>query len=110
MSKPIDRRARNREYDARRGSARKRGYTATWDRAAADFKRRNPLCVMCQARGKITAAYAVDHIVPHKGDQKLFWDESNWQSLCQECHSADKQRIERGGRARQLVGADGWPI
>jgi 5-methylcytosine-specific restriction protein A len=24
----------------------------------------------------------VDHIVPHRGDKKLFWDSSNWQALC----------------------------
>lgn len=23
---------------------------------------------------------------PHRGDQKLFWDESNWQALCKPCH------------------------
>ena len=28
----------------------------------------------------------VDHIVPHRGDQKLFWDKSNWQPLCKACH------------------------
>lgn len=65
---------------------------------------------MCETRGRITAAYAVDHIKPHKGDMELFWDRSNWQSLCRDCHSIDKQRIERGGRARQQVGEDGWPV
>ena len=28
----------------------------------------------------------VDHIVPHRGDQALFWDEQNWQPLCKSCH------------------------
>ena len=28
----------------------------------------------------------VDHIVPHRGDQQLFWNQSNWQALCKPCH------------------------
>ena len=28
----------------------------------------------------------LDHIIPHRGDQKLFWDEQNWQPLCKDCH------------------------
>ena len=33
-----------------------------------------------------TKATVVDYIVPHRGDQKLFWDKSNWQPLCKACH------------------------
>ena len=29
----------------------------------------------------------VDHIKPHRGDLKLFWDRSNWQALCHRHHS-----------------------
>ena len=36
--------------------------------------------------GKYTQATAVDHIVPHRGDSKLFWDRNNWQPLCKPCH------------------------
>ncbi|MGN0150610.1 MAG: HNH endonuclease, partial [Clostridia bacterium] len=28
----------------------------------------------------------VDHIVPHRGDERLMWDENNWQALCKPCH------------------------
>ncbi|WP_319022541.1 HNH endonuclease signature motif containing protein [Oceanobacillus oncorhynchi] len=51
------------------------------------FLRRNPLCVHCEREGKLTPANEVDHIVPHKGNQKLFWDINNWQGLCKTCHS-----------------------
>ena len=37
-------------------------------------------------QNKITPATVVDHIVPHRGDKKLFWDQSNWQPLCKEHH------------------------
>ncbi|CQR75082.1 hypothetical protein SpAn4DRAFT_4446 [Sporomusa ovata] len=28
----------------------------------------------------------MDHIKAHRGDQVLFWDQSNWQPLCKKCH------------------------
>jgi len=41
---------------------------------------------VCQTNGQIAAATVVDHIIPHKGNQVLFWDESNWQPLCKFHH------------------------
>ena len=28
----------------------------------------------------------LDHTIPHRGDMRLFWDESNWQALCESWH------------------------
>ena len=39
----------------------------------------------------------VDHNQPHHGDMKLFWNRTNWQSLCKHCHDAHKQRFEKSG-------------
>ena len=39
-------------------------------------------------------ASVVDHVTPHQGDQRLFWDEANHQSLCKPCHDGDKAREE----------------
>lgn len=36
----------------------------------------------------------VDHIVPHRGDEALFWDEANLQSVSADYHNGEKQRIE----------------
>jgi len=108
MPKPLDHRTRNREYDQRRGSARERGYNSRWEKARKTYLMRNPLCVMCQKEGRVTAATVVDHIRPHKGDSALFWDTDNWQSLCKPHHDRDKQREERG--RFQAVDIDGWPI
>ncbi|WP_189426952.1 HNH endonuclease [Devosia pacifica] len=36
-----------------------------------------------------------DHITPHRGDDQLFWDRTNWQALCAHCHNSTKQRQER---------------
>ncbi len=37
----------------------------------------------------------VDHIVPHRGDEDLFWDESNLQAVSKGWHDREKQRRER---------------
>lgn len=71
-----------------------RGYDYTWQKARKQHLASHPLCVMCQAAGQVKLATVVDHITPHRGDMTLFWDESNWQSLCATHHSRDKQREE----------------
>lgn len=76
-------------------SAAQRGYGYKWQKAREGFLRSHPLCVMCQAEDRVTAATVVDHKIPHRGDQALFWDRGNWQSLCATHHSRDKQREER---------------
>jgi 5-methylcytosine-specific restriction enzyme A len=86
-----------------------RGYGYKWQQAREGYLRLHPVCVMCDAEGKVTVATVVDHITPHKGDQVLFWDQSNWQSLCTAHHSGDKQAQERTGRVKRGVGPDGWP-
>ena len=73
-------------------------YTTTrWRRGRIYFLQRNPLCVMCKRGGRVSAARVVDHVVPHKGDELLFFDQANWQALCFTCHNSRKQGIERHG-------------
>lgn len=88
-----------REKEQRRGSAHERGYTSRWQRARLSYLRQHPLCVMCQAEGRVTAATVVDHIIPHKGDQVLFWDVNNHQPLCKMHHDI-KTATEDGGFGR----------
>lgn len=88
-----------REVDRARGSRIERGYSNRWARRAKLFRDHFPLCGMrpgglapvmseCFNEGAITLAVLVDHVVPHKGDPVLFWNElENWQSLCARCHS-----------------------
>jgi len=90
-------------------SARQRGYTWQWEKARAVFLRSNPVCGMCQEHGLLTPAAVVDHIRPHRGDQALFWDETNWQSLCTACHNGHKQALEKSGRVRGCD-ASGVPL
>ena len=70
----------------RRMSAAKRGYNSRWRKLSKLYLKEHPLCVVCESHGRYTPATVVDHKVPHRGDTELFWDQSNWQALCKECH------------------------
>ena len=82
-------RARNKRHDAKRPTAAQRGYNSKWRKARAEFLHWHPYCAMCGA-----VATVVDHIKPHRGDDLLFWDRTNWQALCKQCHDGEKQRSE----------------
>src|ERR1041384_5593455 len=66
-----------------------RGYTYRWVKASKRFLAEHPIC-QCEdcdeGRKRVTAATVVDHHVPHRGDQALFWDRSNWRALAKPCH------------------------
>ena len=89
-----------------------RGYGGKWQRLSKQFLRQpeNALCRMCLAEGTTKQAEVVDHVIPHKGDQALFWDSTNSQGLCRSHHSRDKQAEERGFKRRRRIGVDGYPI
>lgn len=80
--------------DRERGTAAQRGYDAEWRVARRYYLSGHPLCVDCQKEGRITPATVVDHIKPHRGDRRLFWDSNNWQSLCAHHHSLKTLRGE----------------
>ena len=119
--------------DQRHGSAASRGYGSKWTAAAAEFKRLHPWCLGCMAVGVRKATDLVDHIVPHKGDMKLFWNRRNWQPACAWHHNAIKPILEakfecgevgvealrfdsaastRLTKAKQIkaIGVDGWLV
>lgn len=78
-------------------------YGRRWQQYRKQFLVEHPLCEMHQARGQVVAAEVVDHKTPHRGDESLFWDTSNHQALCKQCHDSHKQRMEKTGR---VVGCD----
>ena len=84
-------------------------YGARWAKRRAAFLQDNPFCVFCRERERTELATVVDHIIPHRGDMELFWDEENWQPLCGTCHNSTKKRMEMSGN---LPGCDaeGNPI
>lgn len=85
-----------RTQDRDRGTAHARGYTKEWAKARLAYLHQHPLCVHCFEQQKLTPANVVDHVIPHRGDMRLFWDESNWAALCASCHSAKTVREDGG--------------
>lgn len=75
-------------------TANQRGYNYEWQQARLVFLNDNPLCKYCESEGRVTAAAIVDHVIAHRGDMALFWDRTNWQSLCKPCHDIVKKREE----------------
>lgn len=78
----------------RKGSSA-RGYNAAWQRESKKFLMQHKLCVMCLEEKKITEATVVDHIIPHRGDNDLFWDRNNWQPLCKHHHDVKTMTEDR---------------
>jgi len=78
-------------------------YGRPWRAARKRFLARYPLCKYCISEGKVEVATVVDHVKPHRGDQALFWDEGNWQSLCKTHHDSTKQAEEKSG---SVLGCD----
>lgn len=73
-------------YEARE-TANQRGYNYRWQKARKKYLADNPICLDCSAKGRISAATVVDHVIPHRGNCALFWDTDNWQPLCVACHT-----------------------
>ena len=87
-----------RELDRQRPSAARRGYDGRWRRARSPFLAEHPWCVRCLAQGRRVPATVVDHVEPHRGDERLFWDQDQWQVLCKPHHDAKTVRDGRWGQ------------
>lgn len=108
--KPMPRIAPRHGGNDKAGQYSKLYTTSRWRKARQRFLDHHPVCAMCQQAGFVSVATVVDHIVPHRGDMTLFWDESNWQPLCKQCHDSRKQSEEKSGKPVRVIGLDGLPI
>lgn len=77
--------------------------TARWQRLRSEVLTRD--LWTCQRTGLLLAgkypaddSAVVDHIRPHRGDPKLFWDIDNLQALSKGYHDSQKQREEAAER------------
>ncbi|WP_320442607.1 HNH endonuclease [Ruminococcus turbiniformis] len=78
-----------------RKTTSEKGYGSRWQKARAVYLQSHPLCARCLAKGRYVKATVVDHIIPHRGDRKLFWDRDNWQALCKSCHDSKTMTEDR---------------
>lgn len=83
--------------------------TALWKKLRLNQLTKSPICCYCEKQGRIEAATVVDHIKPHKGDEILFYNPRNLQSMCKQHHDSTKAREENKG---VQIGCDsnGFPI
>ncbi len=82
-----------------------RGYGYRWQKTSKAYLAAHPLCAdPYRVHDELVVpATQTDHVTPHKGDMKLFWDPHNWQGLCDGCHSR-KTASEDGGFGRVIEG------
>lgn len=78
--------------------------TARWQKLRLKILRRDGW--ICQQTGvRLSGKYpapnsgVADHIKPHRGDPKLFWDPENLQAVSKQYHDTTKQSIEKRGLA-----------
>ena len=88
--------ARKADVDRWRGSAASRGYDRRWRKIRATVLADEPLCRMCSAAGRVTAATEVDHIDGNAWNR----DRSNLRPLCKPCHSARTARDQGFAKER----------
>lgn len=61
-------------------------YTVRWQRLRQQVL--TAAAQTCAACGQVQLALEVDHVEPHRGDARLFWDLTNLQALCKPCHAS----------------------
>ena len=72
----------------KRASATQRGYNTRWQKVSKMYLKEHPICEcpVCAKLGRHTTANVVHYVIPHHGNQELFWDEENWQAMNKKCH------------------------
>ena len=75
--------------------------STAWRKLSRLYRRLNPLCVDCKAKGIAKAVQIVDHVIPiEQGGERLAM--SNLQSLCIACHNT-KTAGERVGAGQKSI-------
>ena len=69
-------------------------HTSRWTRLSRAWRRMHPLCEECKRRGIIKAGEVTDHIIPWPVCQD-FYDETNLQTLCEDCNHAKGQKDKK---------------
>lgn len=73
--------------------------TRRWRNSSKRFKRENPLCAHCLAKGLYVQGTVTDHIQRVRGSNDIDpFDESNWQNLCKKCHASKSGKEAHDGK------------
>jgi len=71
--------------------------TTAWRRLRMDILVRDRFTCQWPGCGRIetdTSQLVADHREPHRGNERMFWDRSNLQTLCKPCHDGPKAKAE----------------
>ena len=87
-------REQRKAREAKRLTLSERGWyhTERWKRLRLRFLAEHPVCAQCLR----APANTVDHKVPHKMDEALFWDWDNLRANCPSCHSSKTAKYDGG--------------
>ena len=97
-------RMEDRRQDRERGSSTQRGYNYRWHKARKQFLKQHPLCECeeCTRLQRLLPANVVHHIIDHKGDYNLFWDQSNWLAMNKVCHDKHTRSEMNKNKAKKV--------
>jgi len=71
--------------------------TTEWRRLRMETLKRDRFTCQWPGCGLMTgdtSQLVADHREPHRGDERLFWDPANLQTLCKPCHDGPKAKLE----------------
>ena len=77
-------------------AGRERLYDHRWNMLSKRKRTINPLCEDCEAKGRVTPASEVHHIVPILTDKSLMYEWRNLVSLCGHCHDLRHKDLNQG--------------
>lgn len=92
---------------------RKLIHTARWLRLRRAVLMAHPLCEMCRAAGRVSAATEVHHVVPVETGRNmvemegLMFDRHNLMALCHRCHVKVHEGMGKGGKEERAKRAAG---
>lgn len=61
---------------------------ARWKKKRLVVLKRDPLCVVCKAAGRLVPSTIADHILERKEHPHLAWDLKNLRGVCESCHNS----------------------
>lgn len=82
--------------------------TARWQKTRLSvFQRDGYTCqrsgVLCTGKHPAPNSPVANHKIPHRGDERLFWDENNIETVAKSVHDAEVQAEEQDSRHHKGV-------
>jgi 5-methylcytosine-specific restriction endonuclease McrA len=73
-----------------------------WQQLRQHILAKQPYCRCIYHKGQDRTALSevVDHITPHRGDRRTFFNANNLQGMSKRCHDGVKQQFENTGKWR----------